>query len=156
MLASSQTISASDPSQGDQVSLETAEKEGLVNQNQGKNHRPNEANSPLKEFHKLQSGSIFSTLVLSALVGIAAIFFEFHAAISLFVGGISGALYLWLLARSVEKLGKVSQNVSKTQLLVPVVLFLVAVRLPQLAVFPAMMGFLLYKPSMILQALLKF
>ena len=69
------------------------------------------------------------------------------------IGGLAGALYLRLLARSVGKLGKGSKKVSKLQLLVPVVLVMAAARLPQLELLPALLGFLLYKPAVILQAL---
>ena len=40
------------------------------------------------------------------------------------------------------------------QLLVPVVLVLAAARTPQLELLPAFLGFLLYKPALILQAVL--
>jgi len=152
-LASSQAISAADPSCEDQHSLETVGGEGIVAENQEKILPSNAANPPLEEFHKLQSGSILSTLVLSCLaVAITAIFFEFQAASSVFVGGCSGTLYLWLLARSVEKLGKDSQNMAKTQLLVPVVLFVAATKLPYLDLLPAIIGFFLYKPAVFLRA----
>ena len=39
-------------------------------------------------------------------------------------------------------------------LLVPVVLVLAAAKLPQLELLPALIGFLLYKPALILQAVL--
>ena len=64
----------------------------------------------------------------------------------------AGLLYLWLLSRSVTRLGENSRRLSRTQLLVPVVLVLVASRLPQLSILPALLGFLLYKPALILQA----
>ncbi len=108
-----------------------------------------------EEYLRLQRRALFATLVLSALaVAITAIVFERHVASSIFVGGLSGALYLWLLARSVGKLGKSSQTVGKTQLLVPVVLFIAATRFAQLDLLPAILGFLLYKPAMILQVFL--
>ena len=87
-------------------------------------------------------------------MAITAIVFELHVASSLLVGGLSGALYLWLLARSVGKLGQSSQTVGKIQLLVPVVLFFAATRFAQLDLLPAILGFLLYKPAMIFQVFL--
>jgi ATP synthase protein I len=44
--------------------------------------------------------------------------------------------------------------VGKAQLLVPVVLVLAAARLPVLEILPAVLGFLLYKPALIVQAVL--
>ena len=108
------------------------------------------------EYAKLLHRILLVALMVSALaVSIGAFFFGFHVASSLLAGALSGILYLWLLGRSVGKLGNGSKNVSKTQLLVPIVLFLVVVRLPQLELIPAILGFLLYKPAMIIQVLLE-
>ena len=52
-----------------------------------------------------------------------------------------------------SRLGNGSKKVGKLQLLVPVVLVLASARLPQLDLLPALIGFLLYKPALILQAL---
>jgi len=114
-------------------------------------------NPSIDEYAKLQRRIILVTLLVSVITAsIVALFFDLYFAGSLLVGGFSGVLYLWLLARSIEKLGNGSRNLSKTQLLVPVVLFFAALRLPQLELLPAMLGFLLYKPGMIMQALLDF
>jgi ATP synthase protein I len=85
-------------------------------------------------------------------VSITALVFSLHTAASLLVGALGGVLYLRLLARSVGKLGNGSKKVGKTQLLVPVVLVLAGARIPQLDLLPALLGFLLYKPALILQA----
>jgi ATP synthase protein I len=88
-------------------------------------------------------------------VSVTALVFDLHIASSLLVGAVCGVLYLRLLARSVGKLGKASKSVSKIQLLVPVLLVLAVSRLPELELLPALFGFLLYKPAMILQVLLE-
>jgi ATP synthase protein I len=62
---------------------------------------------------------------------------------------------LRLLAKSIGSLGKKSTSISKVQLLVPVLLVLVVAKLPQLQLIPALVGFVLYKPSLILQFLLE-
>jgi ATP synthase protein I len=96
-----------------------------------------------------------ATLIVSALaVMITALVFDPFIAGSVLVGALAGVLYLRLLARSVSKLGNGSKKVGKLQLLVPVVLVLAAARLPQLELLPAILGFLLYKPALILQAVL--
>ena len=108
----------------------------------------------LGDFERLQRRLIVATLLVSAIaVPITALVYDLHIASSLLVGGLSGALYLRLLARSVGKLGNGTKKVGKLQLLVPVVLVLAAARLPQLEILPALLGFLLYKPAVILQAL---
>ena len=70
------------------------------------------------------------------------------------MGALSGLLYLLLLARSVARLGGDRRSVGKIQLLVPVVLVLASSRLSQLELVPALVGFLLYKPALLVQAYL--
>ncbi|MFQ6540125.1 hypothetical protein [Aphanothece stagnina] len=70
------------------------------------------------------------------------------------MGACAGLLYLRLLSRSVMRLGGDRRSVGKSQLLVPILLVLAASRLPQLELLPALLGFLLYKPAVILQAVL--
>ncbi|MFZ9148330.1 ATP synthase [Vulcanococcus sp.] len=106
------------------------------------------------DFERLQRRLILFTLMVSALaVPITALIYDLHTASSLLVGGLAGALYLRLLARSVGKVGNGAKKVGKLQLLVPVVLVMAAIRLPQLEILPAFLGFLLYKPAVILQML---
>jgi len=96
-----------------------------------------------------------SILISTLVVGVSFVFFSFYFALSILIGAFSGIFYLRLLARSIGKLGKASKSVSKVQLLVPVVMVLVVSKLPELQLLPAMVGFLLYKPSLIIQFLLE-
>ena len=108
------------------------------------------------EYVQLQLRIFTFAIILTALaVLISAIFIGFKTAISLLVGALFGILYLRLLARGIGKLGKSSTSVSKVQLLVPVLLFFLVSRLPGLELLPALLGFLLYKPALIVQFLLK-
>jgi len=108
------------------------------------------------EYAQLQMRILASTLFLSVIsIGITAIFFDLQTTTSLLVGCLFGVLYLRLLARSIEKLGTSSKQVSKIQLLVPVLLVLASAKLPQLDLIPALLGFLLYKPSLFFQTLLE-
>ena len=86
-------------------------------------------------------------------VGIAGFFWGIQAGASLFIGALSGIFYFRLLARGVGRLGTSSKIVGKVQLLVPVLLVLVSSRFPQLDLIPALLGFLLYKPALIIQFL---
>ena len=111
--------------------------------------------APSDDYLRLQRRLLLATLMVSALaVIVTALVFDLHIASSLLVGALAGLLYLRLLARSVGKLGNGAKKVGKTQLLVPVVLVLASARLPQLELLPALLGFLLYKPALILQVLL--
>lgn len=109
----------------------------------------------MDQYQRLQRRLIVATVVAAVLaVPITAWFFGGSAAFSLLVGSVAGLLYLKLLARSVSRLGVDTKSVGKAQLLVPVVLVLAAARFPQLQIFPALVGFLLYKPALIAQAVL--
>ncbi len=86
-------------------------------------------------------------------VGITGFFWGIHVGASLLIGALSGIFYFRLLARGVGRLGTSSKIVGKVQLLVPVLLVLVSSRFPQLDLIPALLGFLLYKPALIIQFL---
>ncbi len=108
------------------------------------------------EYVQLQLRIYRLTIILTAFsTVIVAFFYGVNASISLFLGALSGILYLRLLARGIGKLGKSARMVSKIQLLVPTVLVLVVLKLPQLQLLPALLGFLLYKSSLVIQFLIE-
>jgi len=103
------------------------------------------------EYTKLQLTIFGITIIVSIfLATITGIFLGFTFGFCILTGAIAGIFYLRLLAKSVGKLGKESTGVSKLQLLVPVCLFIFASKLGSLDIFPAMIGFFIYKPSLIL------
>jgi ATP synthase protein I len=109
----------------------------------------------MEEYRRLQRRLLLATAWVSvAAVPLTALIWDPATAASLLVGSVAGLVYLGLLARSVSRLGVDSKSVGKVQLLVPVVLVLAAARIPQLQMLPALLGFLLYKPALILQAVL--
>jgi len=131
----------SEPLSSTESNMELASSEGLLE-------------NSFDEYAQLQLSIYKATLAVAAFaVLITAMIFGLEPSISLLVGALSGLLYLRLLARSVGKLGKSSKVVNKIQLLVPVLLVLAVSRLPQLDLLPALLGFLLYKPSLIIQFL---
>ena len=102
------------------------------------------------EYTKLQLTIFGITFIVSIFVAsITGIFIGFTFGFSIFIGAIAGIFYLRLLAKGVGKLGKESTGVSKLQLIVPVCLFIFASKLGSLEIFPAMIGFFIYKPSLI-------
>ena len=106
------------------------------------------------EYLELQFRVFRLTFLLTIFsVGIAGFFIGIQASLSLLIGALSGIFYFRLLARGVGKLGISSKNVGKVQLLVPVLLVLASSRFPQLDLIPALLGFLLYKPALIIQFL---
>ena len=103
-----------------------------------------------KAFKTCLSSSGITFLVAIFLASITGIFLGFNFGLSILIGAIAGIFYLRLLAKSIGKLGTESSGVSKLQLLVPVCLFIFASKLGSLDIFPAMIGFFIYKPSLIL------
>ena len=102
------------------------------------------------EYTKLQITIFGITFIVAILVAsITGIIIGYTFGFSVFVGAIAGIFYLRLLAKSIGKIGKESNGVSQLQLLVPVCLFLFASKLGSLDIFPAMIGFFIYKPSLI-------
>ena len=113
-----------------------------------------EADHGMEDYRRLQRRLIVATACATALaVPITAWLFDTATALSLMVGGVAAMLYLRLLARSMARLGVDRQSVGKVQLLVPVVLVLAGARIPSLHLLPALLGFLLYKPALIVQVL---
>ena len=94
--------------------------------------------------------TVYLTLIAVAIAGFL---FGTQACLSLFIGALSGVFYLRLLARGIGKLGTTTRMVGKIQLLVPVLLVVAVSKTPQLDLLPALLGFLLYKPALIIQFL---
>jgi len=106
------------------------------------------------EYLELQFRVLRLTFFLTVFfVAIAAFFWGIQASASLLTGALSGIFYFRLLARGVGRLGTASKMVGKVQLLIPVILVVASSRFPQLDLIPALMGFLLYKPALIIQFL---
>ena len=102
------------------------------------------------EYTKLQLTIFGITFIVSIFVAsITGFFLGFTFGFSIFIGSSAGIFYLRLLAKNVGKLGKESTGVSKLQLIVPVCLFIFASKLGSLNIFPVMIGFFIYKPSLI-------
>jgi ATP synthase protein I len=109
----------------------------------------------MDEYHRLRRRLLVANTVAAAIaVPVVALTLGLSAALSALLGALCGLLYLVLLSRSVSRLGVSSKSVGKVQLLVPVVLVLTASKVPQLQMLPALLGFLLYKPALLVQAFL--
>jgi ATP synthase protein I len=109
----------------------------------------------MEDYHRLRRRLLVATTVAAAMAVPAVAFtLGWSASLSTLLGALCGLLYLVLLSRSVTRLGVSSKSVEKVQLLVPIALVLTAAKVPQLHVLPALLGFLLYKPALIVQAFL--
>ena len=109
----------------------------------------------MAEYGRLQRRLMAATAAV-ALVAVLFTWARFggQAATSLLFGACCGLLYLRLLARSVARLGPGSRSVGRFQLIVPMLLVVASSRIPALQLLPALAGFVLYKPALLLQAVL--
>jgi ATP synthase protein I len=111
------------------------------------------AADPMADYARLQRRLMLATAAVSVLVvAVTWVVFGGLAARSLLLGSCCGLLYLRLLARSVARLGPGSRSVGRFQLLVPVLLVVASARIPSIQLLPALAGFVLYKPALLLQA----
>ncbi len=102
------------------------------------------------EYSRMQMTIFGITFIIAILVAsITGIIIGYTFGFSVFIGAIAGIFYLRLLAKSIRKIGKESNGGSKLQLFVPVCLFIFASKLGSLDILPAMIGFFIYKPSLI-------
>jgi ATP synthase protein I len=110
---------------------------------------------PADEYGSLQRRLLLATLLVTLAVTLGSWpLFGAAAARSLLLGGCCGALYLRLLARSVGRIGPDSRSLGRFQILVPALLVIAAARIPAIELLPALAGFVLYKPALLLQAVL--
>ena len=109
-----------------------------------------EQGDPMADFYQLQRGLLLTTL---ALTGVSFFpvwyFFSLNTAVNYLVGAIAGAVYLRLLAKDVERLGQ-QDRLGGKGLGLFVILILVASKWQQLHILPVFLGFLTYKPAIII------
>ena len=109
--------------------------------------------SPMAEFFRLRQRVLQLTLMITIGAGLlTGLVWNLQTCLSLLAGAAAGIFYLLLLSRSVERLGKRSNNLGKAHLGVPILLFILALRLQGLDLLPAFLGFVLYKPAILLIA----
>ncbi len=104
----------------------------------------------MQEYYRLQNDLLKSTLIISAVIFTCVwIFYSLNIALNYLIGAGTGVVYLKMLARNVEQLGRGKKQVGKTQLAALVVVIVVASRLDQLQILPIFLGFLTYKAAVI-------
>ena len=108
---------------------------------------------PMAAYRQLQRRILLITTLLS-LVAVAALRFSTDTALSVAIGTGAGLFYLRLLSRGVERLGPDQRQVGKVQLVIPAALVLLSTRWPVLHLVPALIGFLVYKPAVIIATVL--
>ncbi len=109
-----------------------------------------EPHSSMEEYYQLQNELLLLTLGLMTVAFISVwMAYSLNTALNYLIGACSGVVYLKLLARSVEKLGRDTSKVGKNQLALFIGLIVVASQVEQLQIIPIFLGFLTYKAALI-------
>jgi ATP synthase protein I len=111
---------------------------------------PPEPNSSMQEYYQLQQDLFKVTLILTGIIFFSVwIFYSLNIAFNYLIGACTGVVYLRMLARNVEQIGRQRDRLSNTRLALLIGLILVASRWDQLQIMPIFLGFLTYKAALI-------
>ena len=101
-----------------------------------------EPHSSMEDYYQLQNELFYWTLGFSLLAFISVwMAYSPNTALNYIIGACSGVVYLKLLARSVEQLGRSKSKVGKNQLALFIGLIVVATQVDQLQIIPIFLGF---------------
>lgn len=108
----------------------------------------------MDEFYRLQWELVLVAVLLAGIIFVFTwIYYSLNTSLNYLIGSCAGILYLRLLAKHVEQLGRERRRLGQTRLAVLIILILVASRLEQLEILPIFLGFLTYKASLIVYVL---
>ncbi|MEM9117028.1 MAG: ATP synthase subunit I [Cyanobacteria bacterium P01_F01_bin.56] len=104
----------------------------------------------MEDFYRLQRQLLNTTLVFSAIVFVATCFaYSLHIALNYSIGACTGVVYLRMLSKNVERIGRGSVRVSSGRLALVAAMILIASQWNQLEIMPVFLGFLTYKAALI-------
>lgn len=113
-----------------------------------------EPDASMQEYHQLQEELLILTVILTGVIFVTVCFFyPLNIALNYLLGALGSVVYLRMLAKDVEKLGRQQQRLSKTRLAILIGLIVVATQIDKLSIMPIFLGFLTYKAALILYAL---
>ncbi|MFQ3617606.1 MAG: ATP synthase subunit I [Cyanobacteriota bacterium] len=111
---------------------------------------PDQPDASMQEYYKLQSDLLLTTLAMTAIIFASVwIVYSLNIALNYLIGACTGVVYLRMLARNVEQLGREKGRIGNTRLILLVGLILIASRWNQLQIMPIFLGFLTYKAAVI-------
>lgn len=112
------------------------------------------ATDPMQDFYQLQQQLFIYSLAVTGIIFISTwIGFNLNIALNYLLGAIAGVVYLKMLARDVERIGRQQERLSKTRLALFIGLIIVATRWKELQILPIFLGFLTFKVAIVLHTL---
>lgn len=111
---------------------------------------PDQPDESMREYYQLQRMLLRTTLVMTAIAFCGVwLFYSLNVALNYLIGSSVGVIYLRMLSRSVEQLGRQRQKLGSNRLALLIGVIFVASRLNQLQILPIFLGFLTYKVALI-------
>ncbi|MEB3337802.1 MAG: ATP synthase subunit I [Leptolyngbyaceae bacterium] len=132
-------------------SLEAAPESESVEQTGSLSSEPN---ASMQEFYQLQQDLLVTTLALTGIIFISVwLVYSLNIALNYLIGACTGVVYLRMLAKNVEQLGRSKARIGNTRLALLIGLIIVATQWNQLHIMPIFLGFLTYKAALIVYVL---
>lgn len=108
----------------------------------------------MREYFQLQQELVLTTIALTGIIFISVwLFYSLNVALNYLLGACTCVVYLRMLAKDVERLGREKTRLSKTRLAVFIGLIIVATQVNKLQILPIFLGFLTYKAAVIVYML---
>jgi ATP synthase protein I len=113
-------------------------------------HKESLAEDSMRDFYRLQKQLLNTTAVFSLVVFVATCaVYSLYIALNYLLGACLGVVYLRMLSKNVENIGRSAGRVSSSRLALVAAMILVASQWNQLEVMPVFLGFLTYKAALI-------
>jgi ATP synthase protein I len=105
----------------------------------------------MQEFYQLYQELLLWTLALTGIIFVCVwMSYSLKLALNYSIGACTGVVYLRMLAKDVERLGRGRERLSQTRLALLIGLILLASQWNQLQILPIFLGFLTYKAALII------
>ncbi|WP_041430195.1 ATP synthase I subunit [Synechococcus sp. PCC 7502] len=110
----------------------------------------NLSSSSVDDYESLKLKLFIITLALAGFIFLAVVgFYGLGVALNYLLGACTGVVYLKMLAKSVDELGKTRKRLGYSRFGVFIAVFILAARLHQLQILPIFLGFITYKAAVL-------